>query len=311
MARKPRIDVPGVLYHVITRGNNRQALFRTDKDRERYLTILADSQLRFDIRVYAYTLMPNHVHLLLELTRGRLAKCMQVIQQRHAQYINRKYSRVGHLYQGRYRAIVCEKDRYLAALVRYLHLNPVRAGLVRDPGDYPWTSHMDYMGHRTNRVVLNMSPVLGMFDQNIRRARTAYAQFIREALEAGHVSEFYEVQEQQILGSERFAEDLVISRGVVSQKRRKVSLELEDLMARISRATHVPLELLVGRSRKRNVYRARALLCYAAISLAGFSARHLAEKLGRDPSNIGRAILWVERMDEEERERLLQRSIDG
>lgn len=306
MARKPRIDAVGALYHVITRGNNRQALFRNDGDRDRYLAILGQAQRHFALRIYAYTLMPNHVHILLELTKGKLAKCMQVIQQRYAQYINRKYRRVGHVYQGRYRAIVCERDPYLVALVRYLHLNPVRAGLARDPAEYVWSSHLAYLGRRAAPVILTTSVVLGAFDANVPRARRAYARFVGEALEAGHVPEFYAVQEQQILGSDRFSEEISTSRQKLNRGRGKASLRLDDLMARVSRVTRVPLAVIKGRSRTGYVYRARALLCFVAISLAGIPARKVAAALGRDPSNITRAVAWVERIEAKERERLLE-----
>jgi putative transposase len=234
--------------------------------------------------------MPNHVHLLLELTAGKLAKCLQVIQQRYAQHVNRKYRRVGHLYQGRYRAILCEQDRFLLALVRYLHLNPVRAGLVKDPAEYPWSSHLAYLGHRLSPVTLTTSPVLGAFNPDVTRARRAYARFVGEALREGHVSEFYAVQEQQILGSERFAERISLPRETPSRKQGKIALGFGELLVRVSRATLVPPALITGRSRAESVYRARALLCYAATSVAALPGRKVADALGRDPSTISRAV---------------------
>lgn len=311
MARRPRIDAVGILYHVITRGNNRQALFRTDGDRERYLVILAEAQRRFLMRIYGYALMPNHVHLLLELTAGKLAKCLQVIQQRYAQYFNRKYRRVGHLYQGRYRAIVCERDRYLVALVRYLHLNPVRAGLVRDPAAYPWTSHRTYLGRAASPVAVTTTPILGTFSGDIIRARKAYARFVAEAVGTGHAQEFYAVQEQQILGSEQFAEQVSLPRGGFGRKARQRELELEELLERVSRVTQVPPALITGRKRTPDVYRARALLCYAAVTLAHVSIGRVASAIGRDPSNVTRAIAWVERIDPGERDRFLRQMSGG
>jgi hypothetical protein len=147
---------------------------------------------------------------------------------------------------------------------------------------------------------------LGAFDADALRARRAYARFIEEALETGHVSEFYAVQEQQILGSDRFSEEISTPRRRSNRRHGKTALGFDDLMARVSRATHVPLAVIKGRSRTGNVYRARAILCYAAISLAGFPACKVAETLERDASNITRAVVWVERMDTKELERLLQ-----
>lgn len=230
-----------------------------------------------------------------------------MIQQRYAQYFNRKYRRVGHLYQGRYRAIACERDRYLIALIRYLHLNPVRAGLVRDPAAYPWTSHRTYLGRAANPVAVTTTPILGTFSGDVIRARKAYARFVAEALGTGHAQEFYAVQEQQILGSEHFVEQVSLPRRGFERKARQRELGLEEVLQRVSRVTQVPPALITGRSRTPDVYRARALLCYAAITLAHIPAGKVARAIRRDPSNVIRAVAWVERMDPRERERFLRR----
>jgi len=130
MARRPRPLAPGLLYHVIVRGNARQKTFLTDHDHHTYLERLARYRTRHGVRCYAYCLMPNHVHLLVEPTSEPLSKFMQGPQQSYTQYFYREHRKVGHLFQRRYHAIVGEKDRYLLALVRYIHLNPVRAGLT-------------------------------------------------------------------------------------------------------------------------------------------------------------------------------------
>jgi REP element-mobilizing transposase RayT len=136
VARKPRVHIAGALYHVIARGNQRQKIFRSDADRRRYLELLNEYRMRYPFRLLAYVLMPNHVHLLLEMERHPLSKIMQGLQQSYTAYFNRKYKLVGHLFQGRYKDILCDRDAYLLELVRYIHLNPVRSKLVRDPGEY-------------------------------------------------------------------------------------------------------------------------------------------------------------------------------
>lgn len=133
MARTPRLHVPQGLYHVIARGNDRQVLFRDGADYREYLARLGAGLRRHGIRCHAYCLMPNHVHFLLEPGATPVSRLMQGVQGAFAQYLNRRYRRVGHRFQGRFRAILCEKDSYLLELVRYLHLNPVRAGLTRMP----------------------------------------------------------------------------------------------------------------------------------------------------------------------------------
>ncbi|MDF0651745.1 MAG: transposase [Nitrospira sp.] len=133
MARRPRVFAPHILYHVIVRGNQRHATFRTPSDYQAYLERLARYRQSCRVRLWAYCLMPNHVHLLVKSTNEPLATFMQRLQQSYTQYFNRTHRTVGHLFQGRYKAIVCEKDRYLLALIRYLHLNPGRAKLVKQP----------------------------------------------------------------------------------------------------------------------------------------------------------------------------------
>src|SRR5438132_10174385 len=134
MARRPRLFAPGLLYHVIARGNQRQPTFLTDADYyEAYLARLARYRRRYGVFLYAYCLMPNHVHLLAETSEAPLWRFMQGLQQSYTQRFNRVYGKVGHLFQGRYKAIVCDRDEYLMALIRYIHLNPLRAGLVEDP----------------------------------------------------------------------------------------------------------------------------------------------------------------------------------
>ena len=133
MARKPRVQFPSAFYHVIARGNQRQDIFLSDEDYKNYLGFAAHYHERYDFTLYAYVLMTNHLHMLIEIGKTNLSKIMQVLQFRYSRYFNDKYGKVGHLFQGRYKAILCQKDAYLLELVRYLHLNPVRAR-IKDSG---------------------------------------------------------------------------------------------------------------------------------------------------------------------------------
>ena len=127
MARKPRIEFEGAFYHVITRGNQRQKIFRDEKDYKKYLEILSEYKKQYKYCLYSYILMNNHIHLLLETQDFPLSKIQQGINQRYTMYFNKKHKTVGHLFQGRYKAILCDKDKYLLSLIKYIHLNPVRA----------------------------------------------------------------------------------------------------------------------------------------------------------------------------------------
>ena len=136
MSRPLRIEYPGAWYHITSRGNERQAIFKSDSDRERFLSYLASSHERYDDVIHAYSLMTNHYHLLLETRRANLSQVLHHINGAYTNYFNAKLHRSGHLFQGRYNAIVVEKDAYCQELSRYIHLNSVRAGLVNKASEY-------------------------------------------------------------------------------------------------------------------------------------------------------------------------------
>jgi len=146
MPRKPRIEYEGAFYHVITRGNQRQQIFRDAADFQKYHQFLTIYKNRTRCRVYAYALMNNHVHLLLETADVPLSRIMQGLNQTYTMFFNRKYRTVGHLFQGRYKAILCDRVAYLLGLIKYIHHNPVRAKAAQSPDDYIWTSHHAYTG---------------------------------------------------------------------------------------------------------------------------------------------------------------------
>ena len=153
MARRPRLLAPGLLYHVIARGNQKLKTFLSQRDYLAYLERLSLYRMRYRVSVYAYCLMPNHLHLLVETSSQPLSKFMQGLQQSYTQYFNLTHRKVGHVFQGRYKAIVCDKDEYLLTLVRYIHQNPVRAKMVGKAEDYPYSGHGSYAKGRVTEVV--------------------------------------------------------------------------------------------------------------------------------------------------------------
>jgi len=136
MARKSRIEYPGAFYHVMTRGNRKQVVFKDDKDRLKFLRKLLEYKEKYGFALYAYILMKNHIHLLIETRDVPLSRIMQGLLQSYTQWYNGKYRTVGHLFQGRYKAILCDKKVYLLNLIRYIHLNCIRVGLVKEPSAY-------------------------------------------------------------------------------------------------------------------------------------------------------------------------------
>jgi REP element-mobilizing transposase RayT len=146
MARKPRIEFSGAFYHVIARGNRRAPIFHDAADFLAYLDRLERYRHRDGVTVHAYVLMTNHVHLLLETGPQPLSRTMQTLQFTYSQYYNRRYDKTGHVFQGRYQAILCDREAYLLELVRYLHLNPARIRTPLNPWTYRWSSHAAYVG---------------------------------------------------------------------------------------------------------------------------------------------------------------------
>ena len=154
MARLARVSVPGHPYHVIQRGNNRQPIFRSDADREKMRSLLAENAAQFDVAIHAYVLMDNHFHLLVTPhAHDGLPKMMQAVGRRYVRHFNDTHQRSGTLWEGRYKSALVQSERYLLACMVYLDLNPVRAGIVGRAQDYPWSSHAHYVGLRNDRLV--------------------------------------------------------------------------------------------------------------------------------------------------------------
>ena len=141
MGRPIRIQYPGALYHVTSRGNERRDIFMDGDDRRKFLGIISDYHDRYGIVLHCYVFMDNHYHLVLETPLGNLVKVMHGLNSSYTGYFNRRYARTGHVFQGRYKAIVVDKDAYLLELSRYVHLNPVRGGVVNRPEKYAWSSY--------------------------------------------------------------------------------------------------------------------------------------------------------------------------
>jgi putative transposase len=146
MARPLRIVYPGAYYHVMSRGNEQKEIFKSQRDREKFLEYLASANERYGAIIQAYCLMSNHYHLLLETPEGNLPQIMRHINGAYTTYFNVKRKRSGHLFQGRYKAILVDADSYAAELSRYIHLNPIRVGLAERSEDYPWSSYRSYIG---------------------------------------------------------------------------------------------------------------------------------------------------------------------
>lgn len=178
MARPLRVEYSGAFYHVISRGNSREKLYTSTKDYEKFLQYLEKAAERFAIIIHAYCLMGNHYHLLVETPEPNLSVTMQWLNVSYATYFNRKKDRSGHLFQGRFRAILIDADAYLLHLSRYIHLNPVRAGIIKAPGEYYWSSYPFYIGEQLSPKFLITDVLLRNFGSNKNEARKNYQEFV-------------------------------------------------------------------------------------------------------------------------------------
>ncbi len=299
MARKPRVHYPGALYHVICRGNQRQIIFRADTDRRRYLKLLNQYGRRYQFQLYAYVLMTNHVHLLMQVAKYPLAKIMQGLQQSYTLYFNRKYKLVGHLFQGRYKGILCDRDSYLLELVRYLHLNPVRSEIVADPADYPWSSHRDYLnsGATKGTAVVQTDWVLEQFAPDMARARRKYKEFVSDGIGSGHRDDFYDIKEQRFLGDDQFVDK--INRHLDLDSPPKIRVDLSTIESAVSRRYEYAAELLHLRTKEHRGSFVRAVVAYLGQELGTIKLNEVAARYGRDQVSLS---LGLKRL----RERLAQ-----
>ena len=294
MARKPRAEVEGGLYHVITRGNNRRQIFNAPADYKKFLSLLAVQKDKLPFLLYAYCLMTNHVHLLLERQASAVGRIMHRLLTGYAQYYNRRYQRVGHLLQGRHKAILCQSERYLSELIRYIHLNPVRAGMVSRPEDYEYSSHRAYLGWEPAGIV-DVDPVLRHFGAQREIARKRYRKFVAAGIKQGHCEEFYAADDGRILGSEEFIDATIHRIGEISRANRDAKkeefpvceVEPERLVAAVERVCRISREDFCGTSKSAAAVRAKEMLILVGLQL-GASLKVLSEIIGISPSALSR-----------------------
>ncbi len=282
MARKPRIQFEGAFYHIIVRGNRRQNIFLDESDFREYLERLHKYRNKCGFLLYAYVLMTNHVHLLMETPKDPISRIMQMINFTYTQHFNRKYRKVGHLFQGRYKSYLCDKDSYLLSLVRYIHNNPVRAGLVKDAGAYQWSSHDDYL--RGTKGLVDTDKVLRLFSERPGIARQKYMEFMTECEPDKNLSP-YAAYEQQIVGDERFIEK--VQERVERLEKKAIKVPIRDLVVAIEKETGVGLFDLVSRKRGERLRTARGILVMLAREV-GYKMVELQGILKRDISVLSR-----------------------
>ncbi|MFQ5683960.1 MAG: transposase [Candidatus Binatia bacterium] len=282
MARRPRLFAPGLLYHVIVRGNQRQKTFLDNQDYQVYLERLAKYRRKYDYCVHAYCLMPNHVHLLVESSDQLLGKFMQGLQQSYSQYFNLRHRKVGHVFQGRYKAIICQRDEYLLELIRYIHLNPVRARIVNRAEQYRYSGHRVYWKGKPTDL-LDPTKVLRLLG-----GKEAYREFVLGGLGEGHNEAYYEVEDQRFLGVEGFGDR--VQQKVEKGEKSPVKRPLRAVIRELSEGLAIEVKVLRGPDRSWAVSKGRTMVAYVLVRRLGYRLGEVAAYLGRDMATVGTLV---------------------
>lgn len=290
MPRKPRLHFPGAVYHVMLRGNAGQNIFSDNSDRSRFLLILQQEQELSGCRIHAYCLMGNHVHLALQVANIPLSKIMQKVGFRYTQYCNRKLKRTGHLFQGRFKAILVDQNSYLLELVRYIHLNPLRVKLVDNPDHYLWSSHMSYR-NGVDTSWLTTDWVLAQFNSDRTAARELYWKFIQDGFTDGYRKEFHSGSfEGRALGDEHFIEQALKSASQCYD--RQISLDV--ILDAVCKTYAFELEQLIAPGKHRPFTEARAVAALQVRQSETLTLLELGKRFNRSMTSLSHAASRIE-----------------
>lgn len=285
MARPLRIEFEGAVYHILSRGNARQNIFLSNNDKEKFLEILSSVVKRFGWLCHAYCLMDNHYHLAVETPEANLSRGMRQVNGVYTQYFNRTHERVGHLFQGRFKAILVDKDSYLLSLCRYVVLNPVRAGFVKRPEQWKWSSHRATVGKVARKKFLTVNWVLFQFGSDMPSAAIQYEKFVREGVEKDSLWE--EVRGQMFLGTDAFVKKF---KALIKEKE-KIT-EIPRLQRYIARP---PLETIL---KEVHTKEKKDKAIHEAYVTYGYTMKEIAEHLGVHYTTISKMIKRIEATSE-------------
>jgi putative transposase len=319
MPRLARLDAPGVLHHIMIRGIERRKIFRTHKDREDFLQRLARLLPETKTACYAWVFIPNHAHFLFRTGQVPLATLMRRLLTGYAVSFNRRHNRHGQLFQNRYKSIVCQEDVYLKELVRYIHLNPVRAGTVsglNELNTYPYCGHSVLMG-TTKRPWQDVDYVLGYFGRTAHRARKAYLAHVEAALGQGRRDELaggglirslggwsevkrlrlkgqaHVMSDERVLGESEFVHSVLSQANERYERRyelKRRGYDLDRIAERVAEIYAMETREIFSKGRQRRKVKARSLLCFWAARQLGMPLRELAVRLEMSPPGVGFAV---------------------
>ena len=318
MPRKARIDAPGALHHIIVRGIEKRNIFKDNTDRKRFTKRLGDILNESQTPCYAWALIPNHFHLLLKTGLTPIATLMRRLLTGHAVNFNRRHNRSGHLFQNRYKSILCQEDSYLLELVRYIHLNPLRANQVsglKELERYPFSGHSVLMGRRQNDWQA-VGETLELFGKKVAKARKRYRKFVKKGAHQGRRPELvggglirsvggwhafkaldrtdgHQKSDERILGDSDFVEEVL--KKAAEKRERHYQLEAEgftvnQVAKRVASILDIKREHVWKKGKHPQTVEARSLLCYWAVSELGVTTTELARRIGITQSAISQSV---------------------
>ena len=297
MARPLRIQYPGAFYHITSRGNEQDEIFKNDRDREKFLSYLDSATDRYGAVIHVYCLMKNHYHLLLETPRGNLSEIMRHINGAYTTYFNFKRDRAGHLLQGRYKAILIEADEYSEQLSRYIHLNPVRVKAVIKPQDYPWSSYPNYIGEKKAPEWLKMDFILGYFGKKVSLAQKNYRVFVEGMIGEKEKSPLKEVAFSTFLGSMEFVK--AVSKKHL--KKKKADREVPALRKITNQIAITEIEKAAAKIFVKEEKISKKASLYLSHRYSGRKLKEIGKYFGLSESGVTQASVRFKKKLEEDR----------
>ena len=333
MPRKARIDAPGALHHVIVRGIERGKIFRSDYDRKNFLNRFGKLIPETQTDCFAWALIPNHVHLLLRTGLVPISLLMRRLLTGYAVWFNKKYRRHGQLFQNRYKSILCQEDPYLKELVRYIHLNPLRAGLVEDMkklDKHPWCGHSVLM-NKTKQAWQNVDYVYGLFSEEKRMARTRYRVYVEKGILDGKRSDLtgggllrsaggwavlkglrkvgIRVKgDERILGDSDFVENVLKSAEEELEQKYDLKARGYDfyrVTQRVAEVMEIETEQVTAFGKSPQTVKARSLLCFWAHRKLGMTTIEIGRRLNISQSAVSRSSMKGQQIERENRFELI------
>ena len=282
MARRKRYHLPGGTFHVMLRGNAGEQIFFCDEDRCRMCLLIQEGVERYGHRVIAYCFMSNHLHLAIQIGQFPLSQIIQNLAFRYARYINWKHKRIGHLFQGRFKAVLVDDGKYLKELVRYIHLNPVRAGMVETPEAYKWSSHNAYLGDDPLVWIISQYLLRRFSDVESTAIHSFYA-FVRNAIGVPEEIDFKSGSEEGILGEDNFVTKVKEQTALAPNVMASIPLLTQAICKHYGIA-----ESVIKVSKERRGAYVRGMLALLVRETEGLTLEALGDFLNKDANTLGK-----------------------